>query len=370
MGLQHIQSFESSKPAKGSVSGFEPRWRSPAHFINGITREIWEERNIHSLRRYYGPSMVVRSPASIVVGNDGVIAATMATLAEFPDRRLLGEDVIWCRTDAVGDWDEDAARDVPAEAMTGRDTSADDGWQRGSFLSSHRLICTMTHARPGIYGEPSGKRLRYRILADCAARDNALYDEWLVRDQGAIVRQIGWEPHDYAARLIEREGGAEHCVRPFHPRLDRGVQYTGSGNGHPLAARHAGLLGRVMDGEMSAIKKGYDRAAQLELPGHVTEHGRAAADEFWMGLRSALPDAAFEVHHAIGREDRGQAPRSAIRWSLTGKHSGWGAFGAPTGAEVHVMGISHAEWGDEGLRREWTLYDETAIHKQIVLGTG
>ena len=30
-----------------------------------------------------------------MVGNKGVIGATMATLAEFPDRRLLGEDVIW-----------------------------------------------------------------------------------------------------------------------------------------------------------------------------------------------------------------------------------------------------------------------------------
>ena len=31
------------------------------------------------------------------------------------------------------------------------------------------------------------------------------------------------------------------------------------------------------------------------------------------------------------------------------------------------MGISHAEFGPRGLRREWTLYDEVAIWKQIVL---
>ena len=384
---------ESGADAAGPRGGFDPRWTSPAHFINGITREIWEERNIHSLRRYYGPTMVVRSPASIVVGNDGVIAATMATLAEFPDRRLLGEDVIWCRTDAEADWDEEAGDAVEAEMAgerprraetaarnggparkdgSGHETprEASRGWARGSFLSSHRLVCTMTHARPGVYGEPTGKRLRYRILADCAARDNALYDEWLVRDQGAIVRQIGWCPRDYAAHLIEREGGPEACVRPFHPSLDRGAQYTGRGNDNPVGRRHAELLGRIMDGEMSAIKRGYDRAAHLELPGFVTEYGRAAADEFWMGLRSALPDAAFTIEHVIGREDLGHAPRSAVRWSLTGRHSGWGAFGAPSGAELHVMGLSHAEWGPDGLRREWTLFDETAIYKQIRLATG
>jgi hypothetical protein len=60
---------------------------------------------------------------------------------------------------------------------------------------------------------------------------------------------------------------------------------------------------------------------------------------------------------------------------LNGKHSGWGAFGRPTGAEVYIMGISHAEWGElihgkASLRREWTLFDETAVWKQILLQTG
>ena len=349
------------------IKGFEPRWRDPPDFINGITREIWEDRNIHSLRRYYGASMAVRSPASLVVGFDSVIGATMATLAEFPDRRLLGEDVIWCRTDQDEDW-QDAAEDMPG-GKSG-DEFVDNGWQRGSFISSHRLLCTATHLRPGMYGEPSGRKLRYRILADCAARDNAIYDEWLVRDQGAVVRQIGWDPKDYAADLIEREGGPADCVRPFHPRNDRALEYRGRGNDHPIGLRHAEMLHRLMNGEMSVLKHSCDRAVQLELPGHVTEHGRAAADEFWMALRSAFPDAVFDTHHVIGREDAGHAPRSAVRWSLTGAHSGWGAFGAPTGAEVHVMGISHAEWGPQGLRRDWTLYDETAIWKQIVLATG
>ena len=68
-------------------------------------------------------------------------------------------------------------------------------------------------------------------------------------------------------------------------------------------------------------------------------------------------------------------PRAAIRWSLTGRHDGWGAFGRPTGAPVHVMGITHAEFGTLGaaaprLRREWTLFDETAVWKQILLTTG
>jgi hypothetical protein len=34
------------------------------------------------------------------------------------------------------------------------------------------------------------------------------------------------------------------------------------------------------------------------------------------------------------------------------------------------MGISHAEFGPRGLRREWTLYDETAIWMQILTHQG
>ena len=63
-------------------------------------------------------------------------------------------------------------------------------------------------------------------------------------------------------------------------------------------------------------------------------------------------------------------PRAALRWSLWGRHDGFGAFGEPTGAEVYVLGLSHAEFGPRGLRREWVLYDEIAIWKQILMQTG
>ena len=63
-------------------------------------------------------------------------------------------------------------------------------------------------------------------------------------------------------------------------------------------------------------------------------------------------------------------PRAALRWSLTGCHDGWGVFGAPTGVRVHVMGISHAEFGPWGLRREVALYDETMVWKQILMASG
>jgi hypothetical protein len=323
------------------LHGFNPRWKDFPDYIIGITKEIWEDRGIATLHHYYAPDIVVRSPSAVVIGNRGVIAATMATLSEFPDRELLGEDVIWS-----GD----------AEA--------------GTLLSSHRILSTATHAVSGVYGEATGKTLRYRIIADCAARGDQIYDEWLIRDQGAIVRQLGWDPKLYAIDLIEREGGAERCVRPLTPENDVAGDYHGTGNDHPAAADYAGHLTDLMQADFTAVRRTYDRACQLELPGGVTAHGFAAADRFWMGLRAAFPDAVFRIEHQIGRSDPGEPVRAALRWSLHGRHAGWGAFGAPSGADVYVLGVSHAEFGPRGLKREFLLIDETAVWKQIALKTG
>ena len=322
------------------MKGFDPKFADFTDYILGITREIWEDRRIDTLHEYYTPDVKVRAPAGVVVGNEGVIAATMATLAEFPDRQLLGEDVIWCGND-------------------------DDGW-----LSSHRILSTATHLGDGAYGPATGRSYVYRIIADCAAKENAIYDEWLIRDQGAIVAQMGMEPKEFAARQIEDEGGPESAVQPFTPAIDVEASYVATGNDHETGVRYEEILTAIMGAGLWKVEDACDRAAHLELPGGRTGHGWDAADRFWLGLRSAFPNATFTVHHRIGRDDAGMPARAAIRWSLDGLHDGWGAYGAPTGAPVHVMGISHAEFGPRGLRREYVLFDDTAIWKQILLHTG
>lgn len=327
------------------MKGFDPKFRDFPDYILGVTREIWEDRGIATLQRYYAKDIVVRSPANVVVGNQGVIAATMATLAEFPDRALYGEDVIWSGSPETG------------------------------MLSSHRLLSTATHTGDGAYGHATGKTLTYRIIADCHARANVIDDEWLIRDQGAIVRQMGWDPQDFAREQIVREGGPKVCTRPLSPANDRPGPYAGRGNDNEWGGRLSDLLTRIMAADFAVIPEVYDRAAMMEYPGGVQAHSHVGADRFWMGLRAAFPDAIFTAHHVIGRDDPLMPPRAAIRWSLHGKHSGWGRFGAPSGAEVYVLGMTHAEFGPFGssgwgLRREFTLFDETAIWKQILLATG
>ncbi|MEM8630126.1 MAG: nuclear transport factor 2 family protein [Pseudomonadota bacterium] len=319
------------------MRGFNNRWRDFPDYILGITKEVWEDRGIGaSLRNYYGQDVVVRMPGGVSHGEAASTNATMATLVEFPDRTLLGEDVIWSGT--------------PEDGM----------------LSSHRILSTATHTGDGMFGVATGKRLVYRAIADCYAKDNQITDEWLVRDNGAALRQMGLDPKTWAeARVAAGSAGV-----PLTPETDVDGPYVGRGNDNAWGEKFESILGRMMSAEFSVVPAEYDRAAHLEYAGGVTGHGHGDADRFWLPLRSAFPNAAFTVHHRIGRDDREMPPRAAIRWSLWGRHEGWGAFGPPTGAVVYVMGISHAEFGPWGLRREWTLIDEAAIWTQIALAQG
>ncbi|NNL72108.1 MAG: nuclear transport factor 2 family protein [Silicimonas sp.] len=327
------------------MRGFPNCFADPPDYILKITEEIWEGRALRSLDRYYAPDLPMRFPSGLVRGNKAVIGGTLATLAEFPDRQLLGEDVIW----------------------------SDDG--EGGFLSSHRILTTGTHMGHGAFGPPTGRRFEIRAIADCAAREGAIYDEWLVRDVSGIARQLGWDPSDYARHLIDREGGPDSATRPFTPADDVDGGYASRGNDNEWGQRLADILTRILEKDLTVIRAEYDRAVRTEHPGAQGGWSWDFAELQWMALCAAFPSAKFKIHHVIGREDPTMPPRAAVRWSLDGTHDGYGAFGQPTGASVHIMGITHADFGTLGaaapkLRREFTLWDEISIWKQIHLHTG
>jgi len=322
------------------VKGFDNRWKDFPDYIIGITREIWEGRGVATLHDYYAPGLIFRMASGIARGNDGVIRGTLATMHEFPDRKLLAEDVIWSGS--------------PEEGM----------------LSSHRVYCEATHSGQGMFGEPTGKRICFRAIADCHAKNNTIDDEWLARDQGAICRQLGIDPKDFARTLIEREGGPEKCKRPFTPDQDEYGPYSGRGNNNEWGEKYGEVLRNIMSADLAVIQRQYDRACVVGYPGGVNGRSWEPAEEFWCGLLSSFPGAKFSIDHQIGIEDQMLGPRAAVRWSLRGKHDGWGSFGPPTGSDVYIMGFSHADFGPWGIRSEYTVFDETAIWKQILLQNG
>ena len=319
-----------SRPDLGS-------YRDVPDFIYGITREIWEDRGVGGkLEKYYAPDILLRAPTGLTVGNLGVVSQTLQTLHQFPDRQLVGEDVIW--------------------------TLAPED----SFLSSHRLISVMTHTGDGILGPAGGRVVRSRILADCWVQNQVVREEWLVRDQASFARCLGRDARDLALEMMQREIRAGEPVSFYLPAHDRPGHYRPTvADDEAVHACIAGLHRIWHVKEVAAIRNFYFHGAALHAPGGDVLYGHVDIDRFVIGYLASFPDARFEVHSAIINRDAELPARIALRWSLQGRHSGFGHFGEPTGADVFVMGMSHLYLTDGRIRMEWLLTDEVSIWKQI-----
>ena len=305
-------------------------------FIYGITREIWEDRGIGGkLAGLYAPGVLVRAATGLTADNTGVTAQTLQTLHQFPDRQLVGEDVIW--------------------------TAYDDG----SFLSSHRLISVMRHGGDGSYGPASGRLIRSRIIADCWVVDGVVTEEWLARDQAAFALCLGQSPRALAQEMADADLRRSGTIGFYTPARDQAGVYRPVIE--PGAEDYAACY-RLLWGEkdVSALRTLYFHGAAMAIPGGETRYGHGDIDRFYLSYLASFPDAAFTLHSATVNRDPGRPLRIALRWSLEATHSGFGHFGEPTGAPVHVMGFSHAEIVDGQVRYEWVVMDEVAIYKQII----
>ena len=323
------------------MKGFDKKFKDLPDYILKITYQIWEDKDVESIREYYAKGIPVRSPDGVIYGPDKVVKATYATLDEFPDRQLLGEDVIWI------------------------------GNENDGYLSSHRILTKATHLNDGIYGKATGIKISYRVIADCACKNNQVYDEWLVRDQGAIVRQLNLDPKTYAKTLIDKQGGVTKCSIPFNQNTPLDLKYTQlSLPKNNTGYEYAEILKTIFQKDLDSIEKFYDRSINQEQPSGLKAYGVDEVKSFWSSIFSSFPEATFKIEHVSYLDEPAAYRKAAIRWSLNGIHSGPGYFGNPSQAEVYVMGISHAEFGPRGIKNEWVLFDETAIWKQILMKTG
>lgn len=320
------------------MRGFDPKFVDFPDYIEKITREIWEERGIgNSLEKYYAPDVIVRAANAIITDNKGVTAATLATLNEFPDRRLIYEDCIWSGNE-------------------------DDG-----FISSHRLISVMRKQGDGPYGPASGQLVRSRIIADCVVKNGVISEEWLVRDHSSFALCLGKTPEALARELVAADLASSGKVTVFTPEVDVPGPYVAIIDQSDEAQRYAEGWHKIWGTKTpAAIRDHYHQGVSVAVAGGEMLSGHDDLDRFVISYLASFPDAVFTVDHLIVNRDPGQPTRLALRWSISATHKGWGRFGAPTGAPVYVLGMTHAYMVDGRVTMEWICTDEVAIWKQII----
>lgn len=331
----------SGQHRRQSLSGFDEDYADIVDYIIKITHRIWEEKAIGLIYETYLHNISIWTTEGLSYGREDVLAGTIRTLAAYPDVRLYGDEVIW---------------------------SGDD--QQG-FHTSHRIVWVAHNTGYSVYGPPTGRRILRTGIANCLVKENQIVEEWIARDEMAVVLQLGLDPFEAAARLAP-QGGATSRQNAFG-ELERA-------QGQDKPARMPPRAEPGFDLE-DFIRRAYHEIWDWRLLNKIDSYyapnfvchtvparrlsGRGPYKAHLLGLMAAFPDAHLIIDHLYWMGDPRRGHKVMVRWNLQGTHRGPGPYGAPTGRRVYLMGISHLRVKDARILEEWMIYDEFALLKQL-----
>jgi predicted ester cyclase len=322
------------------MAGFDSKFTDFVDYIIGITHEIWEEKAIGKLYDYYANTIQIHTSDGTIYGRDTVMASTIATLAAYPDRRLYGDEVIWGGDDVDG------------------------------FYSSHRITHAGTNRGWSLYGAPTGRKVQYRAIADCFCKRNMVIEEWLVRDELTLIRQLGLDPVATAKATARRE--AERGLPPFlEGDIERGIGQLPPPilpASEPFAPENfiTRAIHEVWNWRLlNKVRDYFADTVVLEAASMRRANGHSDYQAYVLSLLAPFPDLAVTVEHFCAIGDEASGFRTAARWRMKGTHTGYGIYGEPTGKRINILGVSHHLIKDGRIQQEWTLFDEFALLKQL-----
>ncbi len=330
-GLRDHALAERTQPLRG----FEDRFTDIVDYIVRITDEIWMDRAIGYIYDTYDASCTVYSSYGIVRSVEEVIASTVTTLNAYPDGEIHHLAVAWS-----GDEDQ-------------------------GFYTSHLGHSRSTNVGRTAWGPATGKRTSIRFVADCISRDNRIHTEWLVRDNGAAVRQLGFDPHVIARKAAEA-GAAESFVISPPTRLDgqapRGRLMVDEStlDGWARALFHDIWNLRRLDW----LARAYSDEVIAHAGGGRTAQGLRNYQSLVLHVQAAIPDGVMRVEHVCWCEEA-DGVIVAVRWVLEGNSAPGGVLGeCPAGKAVFMMGMSHLRLAGGKIVEEWMLFDEIGVLAQ------
>jgi len=310
-------------------------------YILGITFEIWEEGKVDLIDQYYGPDTLVYSVDGITRGSKAMIDGTQAMLAAFPDRLLLGDDVI-----GKGD--------------------SHDGY------SSHRVLSPMTNTGDSMWGPATGKSVRIMNMADCVVEEGVITLEWLARDNLALIKQLGFGISE-SARLIASKRTPELSAWFVEEteRLSNSPKPVDdtvlcSAGADPQQFSQQVLNALWMTGDSTTIESAYAPYSIMHRSPIEIISGRPAIAEHYAGLRGALDCTAATVDHVAVQSAGVHAVHVAARWAVCGMHAGEYLGVAATGKPVYIMGVTHRRIVDGRIAVEWTVFDSLGVLSQLL----
>ena len=335
-------------PRRQDLPGYDPAYRDFVDYIIRCTHRIWEQKNVGLCRTHYAVDCAIHTLAGPVNGVEAVVQNTITTLASTPDRRLIGEDVIW-------------SDDRP------------EGLGAGLY-SSHRIVSRSTHMGDDpLLGTATMVSNGVMTIADCLCRENRIVEEWLVRDNLRGVLQIGGDPWAIARAQASADQAGErtrHQWRADWIAATRGEDDVAVPDDHPAALPAAVLAAAWRDTLFGDAAAMLSPTCEIRWPTNRHGYGRG----YWIGcltqIRSALHDVAYRLEHVAARPLPGGDVAVALRWALAGSHKGNGLWGWSTGRDILITAVSHYRLRGRSIVEDITVFDELAILRQVSGGLG
>ena len=325
-------------PGPQNMRGFDDDYPDIVAYIIRCTFKIWEEKQVGLIDSHYAKNSVIHTANGDISGAQTVLNNTVQQLSLFPDRRLFPEDVIWSGDDENG------------------------------FYSSHRIRSTATHRGESLYGAPTGRRIKYRVIADCVLKENKIIEEWLVREDLHIIRQLGIDERAFVEKLV-RISPDKYSQTSELASSDRTAGFdllpVTSDNFDVEAfiknAWHSAWNLRLFD----SFKHGYLSTVVCHSSSGRELFGQDEIIQFAIDWLACFPDGKMHFDHFCSLGDDASGYRTSLRWTFTGTHLGYGIYGKPSGKPVRVMGITQAFVRSGKILEEWTVFDELNLLCQI-----
>ena len=310
-------------------------------YILRITREIWEDGNPDLVMRYYAPEARIHALGGIMRGAAEVTANTRDMQTAFPDRLVIGEEVV--------------CSPLP----------------QGAWLSSHRIRSPMTSREANAYGQATGRRVTTHVFADCVVAHGMIQKEWLTRDNLSLVRQLGLDPLEVAGREAAKTHHHEHLqwIAGERERLLNAAEPAPANDSSDPQYNPAGYARAVLAG---VLQDSSDFPATAYAPYAVLSDsetevaGPPAILAHYGKLRRALRVLRLGVDHAAIQPRGADGFTLAARWTAAAEHAGEFEGLPAKGAPLFLLGITHWWLTGSRIAREWTVFDRLALMEQIV----
>lgn len=322
-------------------------FRDPRDYILSWTDQIWIDMGLGRLGEHYSTDIKVHTAYGETYDFDHVLMNSVQKMSAFPNGGGgSGEDVVWEQRGPAG------------------------------FISSHRVLKTGTHTGFWTYGPPTGRDWVSRTIAHCTVQDGKVVEEWLVRDEYAVLQSLGMDPNAIAWDLAKASpvtgetidvAGSQAFAGSYPDPISLGVSGPRPDRFRDECAMIAEMYETVWN------KRRFDRVGAFCDPKVVSHSVRMRRAQGIQGyqqqvidLLAAFPDGRIELRDLVVNESADLGMRIAAVLTMHATYSGVPLYGAPTRTPVSIMGITHFEMRDGKILREWRLYDEIAVLTQIM----